>query len=153
MLENNIRLISISHMFHILPGDLTKLFVCQLILGRGIQRSMEDRIDRTPVGFEVRSETLHAGVNIHSPVFIERFEHLLPKQHFGFILIYLLLVVTQGPAGRGARFYIRNHSLACLAKLRISILRAFNSRVRCSSMAICCGIAMLEKCTLMTFTT
>lgn len=65
---------------------------------------MEDRIDRTPVGFEVRSETLHAGVNIHSPVFIERFEHLLPKQHFGFILIYLLLVVTQGPAGRGADF-------------------------------------------------
>ena len=33
---------------------------------------MEDRIGHPSVGFEVRQETLHAGVDIHSPVFVER---------------------------------------------------------------------------------
>ena len=61
--------------------------------------------------------------------------YLLPKQHFGLILIQFLLVIAQSPTGRGARSYIRNHSAARLARFRISILRAFSSRVRCSSIA------------------
>ena len=97
---------------------------------------MEYRIGRSAVGFEVRPETLHAGVDIHSSVFVERFEHLLPIEDFGFIPVYFLLVVVQSPAGRGTRPYIRNHSLACFARLRISILKAFNSLVRCSNAAI-----------------
>ena len=32
MLENNIRLISISHAFHVLTGDFPELFVCQPVL-------------------------------------------------------------------------------------------------------------------------
>ena len=39
-------------------------------------------------------EALHAGVNIKASAFIVWFEHLLPKQHFGFILIHFLLVVV-----------------------------------------------------------
>ena len=97
---------------------------------------MENCVRSPAVGFKVRPETIHAGVDIEAPVFIERFEHLLPKQHFGLILIQFLLVIAQSPTGRGARSYIRNHSLACFARLRISILRAFSSRVRCSSIAI-----------------
>ena len=97
---------------------------------------MEDRIGRSAVGFEVGPETIHAGIDIQSSVFIERFEHLLPKQHLGFILIHFLLVIAQSPTGRGTRSYIRNHSLACFARLRISILKAFNSLVRCSNAAI-----------------
>ena len=97
---------------------------------------MEYRIGRSAVGFEVRPETLHAGVDIETSVSVERFEHLLPEEDFGFAFIYLFLVIAQGSAGRGARPYIRNHSLACFARLRISMLRAFSSRVRCSSMAI-----------------
>ena len=55
---------------------------------------MEYRIGRPAVGFEVRPETLHAGIDIHSPVFVERFEHLLPIEDFGFIPVYFLLVVV-----------------------------------------------------------
>ena len=61
---------------------------------------------------------------------------------------------SDNAAGRAMfRPYIRNHSLACFARFRISILRAFSSRVRCSKAAICCVIVMLEKCALMAFTT
>ena len=97
---------------------------------------MEDRIGHPSVGFEVRQETLHAGVDIHSPVFVERLQHLLPIEDFSFIPVYFLLVVVQSPAGCYPRPYIRNHSLACFARLRISILKAFNSLVRCSNAAI-----------------
>ena len=97
---------------------------------------MEDRIRSPAVGFEVRPETIHTSVNIKASAFIVWFEHLLPEEHLGFILIYLLLVVIQSPSGRGVRPYIRNHSFACFAKFRISILKAFSSRVRCSNRAI-----------------
>ena len=119
-----------------LASVICLLYVFQLVFRRRVQRDMEDRIGRPAVGFEVRPETLHAGIDIHSSVFVERFEHLLPIEDLGFILIYFLLVVIQSPSGRGARPYLRNHSLACFAKFRISMLRAFSSRVRCSNMAI-----------------
>ena len=119
-----------------LASVICLLYVFQLVFRRRVQRYMEYRIGRPAVGFEVRPETLHAGINIHTPVFVERFEHLLPIEDFGFIPVYFLLVIVQSPSGRGARSYIRNHSLACFARFRISILRAFSSRVRCSSIAI-----------------
>ena len=119
-----------------LASVICLLYVFQLVFRRRVQRDMEDRIGRPAVGFEVRPETLHAGIDIHSSVFVERFEHLLPIEDLGFILIYFLLVVIQSPSGRGARPYIRNHSFACFAKFRISILKAFSSRVRCSNIAI-----------------
>jgi len=97
---------------------------------------MEDRIGHPSVSFEIRYEALHAGIDIHPSIFVERLQHLLPKEHFCLILIHFLLVVVQGPSGRGARSYIRNHSAARLARFRISILRAFSSRVRYSSIAI-----------------
>ena len=136
VLENNIRLFAVTHAFHVLTGDFPELFVGQLILWRGVERNMEHRIGRPAVGFEVGPETIHAGIDIHTPMFVKRFEHLLPIDHFGFIPVYFLLVVVQSPSGRGARPYIRNHSLACFARFRISILRAFSSRVRCSNIAI-----------------
>ena len=136
MLEDNVGLVAVTHTFHVLLRDVPELIVGQSIFRRGIQRGVEDRIGRPAVGFEVRPKAIHAGVDIHSPVLVERVQHLLPEKHFGFILIHFLLVVTQGPAGCCPGSYIRNHSLACLARCRISILRAFNSRVRCSSMAI-----------------
>ena len=37
MLENNIRLISISHTFHILLGGFPSLFACQFVFGRRSQ--------------------------------------------------------------------------------------------------------------------
>ena len=55
---------------------------------------MEYRVVSSYVGLEVRHETLHAGIDIHSPVYVERFEHLLPIEHFGLILIHFLLVVV-----------------------------------------------------------
>ena len=73
VLENNIRLFAVTHAFHVLTGDFPELFVGQLILWRGIQRSMENRAGRPSVGFEVRPETLHASVDIQSPVFVEGF--------------------------------------------------------------------------------
>ena len=136
MLEDDIRLVAVTHTFHVFLCDLTELFVGQLVFRRGIQRSMENRAGRPSVGFEVRPETLHASVDIQSPVFVEGFQHLLPEEHLGFILIHFFLVIAQGSAGRGTRSYIRNHSLACFARLRISILKAFNSLVRCSNAAI-----------------
>ena len=136
MFENNIRLVAVAHAFHIFACDLPELFVCQFVFGRGVERNMENRIGCSAVGFEIRHEALHAGINIKASAFIVWFEHLLPKQHLGFILIHFLLVVMQGSTGRGTRSYIRNHSLVCFARLRISILRAFNSLVRCSKAAI-----------------
>ena len=94
------------------------------------------RVTRAPIGFEVRPETLHTGIDIEASAFIVWFQHLLPIEDLGFILIYFLLVVIQSPSGRGVRPYIRNHSFACFAKFRISILKAFSSRVRCSNRAI-----------------
>ena len=136
MLEDNVGLISVTHFLHVFICDFPELFVGQFIFRRRVQRGMEDRIGRPAVGFEVRPKAIHADVDIHSPVFVERFQHPLPEEHLGFILIHFFLVIAQGSAGRGARPYIRNHSLACLAKLRISILRAFISLVRCSNAAI-----------------
>ena len=136
MLEDDIRLVAVTHTFHVFLCDLTELFVGQLVFRRGIQRSMENRAGRPSVGFEVRPETLHAGVDIETSVSVERFEYLLSEEHFGFILIHFLLVIIQRSTGRGARSYIRNHSLACFARFRISILRTFSSRVRCSNAAI-----------------
>ena len=136
MFEGNVGLLSIAHFLHVFICNLPELFIGQPVFGRWVQRYMENRITRAPIGFEVRHKTLHAGIDIHTPMFVKRFEHLLPIDHFGFIPVYFLLVVVQSPSGRGARPYIRNHSLACFARFRISILRAFSSRVRCSSMAI-----------------
>ena len=136
VLENNIRLVAVTHTFHVFLRDVPELIVGQSVFRRGVQRGVEDRVRSPAVGFEVRPKAIHTSVDIHSPVFIERFEHLLPKRHLGFILIHFLLVIAQSPTGRGTRSYIRNHSLACFARLRISILRAFNSLVRCSKAAI-----------------
>ena len=97
---------------------------------------MENRVRSPAVGFEIRYEALHAGVNIKASAFIVWLQYLLPEEHLGFILIHFLLVIAQSPTGRGARSYIRNYSLACFAMLRISMLRVFNSRVRCSNRAI-----------------
>ncbi len=63
MLEDDIRLVAVTHTFHVFLCDLTELFVGQLVFRRGIQRSMENRAGRPSVGFEVRPETLHAGVD------------------------------------------------------------------------------------------
>ena len=102
MLEDDIRLVAVTHTFHVFLRDVPELLVGQPVFRRGVQRGVEDRIGRPAVGFEVRAETLHAGVDIHSPVFVERFQHLLPEENLGFILIYLLLVIMQSSAGRGA---------------------------------------------------
>ena len=136
MLEDDIRLVAVTHTFHVFLRDVPELIVGQSVFRRGVQRGVEDRVRSPAVGFEVRPKAIHAGVDIHSPVLVEGFEHLLPEKNLGFILIHFLLVIAQGSAGRGTRPYIRNHSLACLARFRIPILRAFNSRVRCSSMTI-----------------
>ena len=136
VLENDIGLFAVAHTLHVLAGDVPELFVGQPVFRRRVQRGMENRISSSPVGFEIRHEALHAGVNVKASAFIVWFEHLLPEEHFGFILIHFLLVVIQRSAGRGTRSYIRNHSLACFARLRISILKAFNSLVRCSNAAI-----------------
>ncbi len=136
MFEDNVGLVAITHTFHVFLRDVPKLTVGQSVFGRGVQRGVKNRIGRPAVGFKVRPETLHAGVDIHSPVLIERFEHLLPIEHFGLVIIDFLLVVMQRPAGRGTRSYIRNHSAARFARFRISILRTFNSLVRCSNAAI-----------------
>ena len=136
MFENNIRLVAVTHTFHVFLRDVPELIVGQSVFRRGVQRGVEDRVRSPAVGFEVRPKAIHAGVDIHSPVLVERFQHLLPEKNLGFILIHFLLVVIQRSAGRGTRSYIRNHSLVCFARLRISILRAFSSRVRCSSIAI-----------------
>jgi len=136
MFENNIRLVAVTHTFHVFLRDVPELIVGQFVFGRGVQRGVEDRVRSPAVGFEVRPKAIHAGVDIHSPVLVERFQHLLPEKNLGFILIHFLLVVIQRSAGRGTRSYIRNHSLVCFARLRISILRAFSSLVRCSNAAI-----------------
>lgn len=73
MLEDDIRLVAVTHTLHILPGDFLELYVGQSVFRRRIQRSMENRIGRSSVSFEVRSETLHASVDIHSSVFVEGF--------------------------------------------------------------------------------
>ena len=136
MLEDDIRLVAVTHTFHVFLRDVPELIVGQSVFRRGVQRGVEDRVRSPAVGFEVRPKAIHAGVDIHSPVLVERFQHLLPEKNLGFILIHFLLVVIQRSAGRGTRSYIRNHSLVCFARLRISILRAFSSLVRCSNAAI-----------------
>ena len=40
MLEDDIRLVAVTHTFHVFLCDLTELFVGQLVFRRGIQRSM-----------------------------------------------------------------------------------------------------------------
>ncbi len=73
MLENDIRLVAITHTFHVFLRNVPELIVGQLVFGRGIQRNMENRIGRSSVSFEVRPKALHAGVDIQSSVFVERF--------------------------------------------------------------------------------
>ena len=51
---------------------------------------MEDRIGHPSVSFEVGPEALHAGIDIHPSIFVERLQHLLPKEHFCLILIHFL---------------------------------------------------------------
>lgn len=94
MFEDNVGLIPISHTLHVFLRDVPKLIVGQSVFGRGVQRGMENRVRSPAVGFEIRHEALHAGVNIKASAFIVWFEHLLPEKHLGFIFIDLFLVVT-----------------------------------------------------------
>ena len=73
MLENDIGLVAVAHTLHVFAGNLPEVFVGQPVFGRGIQRSMENRIGRPSVGFEVRPKALHASVDIQLSVFVERF--------------------------------------------------------------------------------
>ena len=93
VLENNIRLVAVTHTFHVFLRDVPELIVGQSVFRRGVQRGVEDRVRSPAVGFEVRPKAIHAGVDIHSPVLVERFQHLLPEKNLGFILIHFLLVV------------------------------------------------------------
>ena len=99
VLENDIRLFAVTHALHVFLRDVPELIVGQPVFRRGIQRSMESRIGRSSVSFEVRPKALHAGIDIQSCVFIERFEHLLPEEHFGLILIHFFLVIAQSSTG------------------------------------------------------
>ena len=94
MFENNIRLVAVTHTFHVFLRDVPELIVGQSVFRRGVQRGVEDRVRSPAVGFEVRPKAIHAGVDIHSPVLVERLQHLLSKEHFGFILIHFLLIVV-----------------------------------------------------------
>ena len=118
MFEDNVGLVAVTHTFHVFLRDVPELIVGQSVFRRGVQRGVEDRVRSPAVGFEVRPKAIHAGVDIHSPVLVERFQHPLPEEHLGFILIHFFLVVTQGPAGCCPGSYIRNHSLACLARCK-----------------------------------
>ena len=60
--------------------------------------------------------------------------------------------VYSKPHNFTVNLYLRNHSAARFARFRISILKAFNSCVRCSNAAIYLGIATLKKCALTTLT-
>lgn len=73
MFEDNVGLVAVTHTLHVFLRDFPELFVGQPVFGRGIQRSMENRIGCPSVGFEVRPKALHASVDIHSPVLVERF--------------------------------------------------------------------------------
>ena len=99
MFEDNVGLVAITHTFHVLLRDVPELSVGQSVFRRRVQRDLENRIGRPSVSFEVGPEALHAGIDIHPSIFVERLQHLLSKEHFGFILIHFLLVVVQGPAG------------------------------------------------------
>ena len=94
MFEDNVGLVAVTHTLHILPGDFLELPVGQLVFRRRVQRYMEYRVVSPFVGLEVRHETLHTGLDIHTTVLVERLQHLLPIEDLGFILIHLLLVVV-----------------------------------------------------------
>ena len=54
MFEDNVGLLSVAHFLHVFICNLPELFIGQLIFGRWVQRYMEYRITRAPIGFEVR---------------------------------------------------------------------------------------------------
>lgn len=147
--EDNVGLLTVSHPLHIFTGDLAQLLIGQTILGRGIQRDVEDRIGCSPVGLQEGFETGHTPLVAHAARGIERIKHPIPEEYLGPPPVDLLLVVADSAADGCARPYIRNHPSACWVRFRISILNAFSSRVCCSNAAIWRGIETLEKWLLM----
>ena len=94
MLEDNVGLVAVTHTFHVFLRDVPELIVGQPVFRRRVQRGVENRVRSPAVGFEVRPKALHAGIDIHSSVFVEGLQHLLPIEDFGFIPVYFLLVVV-----------------------------------------------------------
>ena len=151
--EYDVGLLAVAHPFHVLTGNLAQLLVSQTVFGRGIQRDMENRVGRSPIGLQEGIEAGHAPFVAHAACGIERIKHPIPEEHHGLSPVDLLLVVADGAADGCSRPYIRNHPSACLVRFRISILNAFSSRVCCSNAAIWRGIETLEKWLLMARTT
>ena len=151
--EYDVRLLAVSHPLHVFTGNLAQLLVSQTVFGRGIQRDMENRVGRSPIGLQEGIEAGHAPFVIHAAHGIERIKHPIPEEHLSLSPVDLLLIIADSSADGCSRPYIRNHPSACLVRFKISILNAFSSRVCCSNAAIWRGIETLEKWLLMALTT
>ena len=151
--EDDIGLFAVAHPLHVFTGDLAQLLIGQTILGRGVQRDVENRVGRASVRLQEGFEAGHAPFVAHAARGIERIKHPIPAEHLGLSPVDLRLIITDGSANGCSRPYIRNHPSACLVRSRISMLNAFSSRVCCSNAAIWRGIETLEKWLLTALTT
>lgn len=68
---------------HVFLCNVPEFIVSQPIFEREAQQGIKNRIDRPAIRFEVGPKTLHASINIHLSVFVERFESLLPLLYIG----------------------------------------------------------------------
>ncbi len=77
MLENDARLLAVTHAFHIFAGYFAQPVVGQPVFRRGIERRMEYRVGRSSIRLQVGHETLHAGIDIQPGVPVIGVQHLL----------------------------------------------------------------------------
>ena len=107
MLINDKGLISVAHLFDILPCDGRELLIGEAVIGMRIQGDVYNRFLSEDMTRHICHKVLHTGGYIVCP--ISRREHFVGLQNLGNALIYLLSIVRQCPEKGTAIVYLCDH--------------------------------------------
>ena len=118
MLDNDIRLVAITHALHILMRHLCQFPVRQPVIRMGIERDMDYRLFRPHLSGHPLLEVCQHLCNIDLTITVV--EHLVSVQQLAFPHIHLVGVILDGTEKGIANRYLCNHlSLASFANATI----------------------------------
>ena len=107
MLINDKGLISVAHLFDILPCDGRELLIGEAVIGMRIQGDVYNRFLSEDMTRHICHKVLHTGGYIVCP--ISRREHFVGIQNLRDTLVHLLSIVRQSTVKGIAIVYLCNH--------------------------------------------
>ena len=118
MLDDDIRLVTISHALHILMRHLCQFPVRQPIIRMGIERDVDDRLFRAHMSGHPLLEVCQHLCNIDLTVTVV--EHLVSVLQLAFPHIHLVGIILDGTEkGTSDRYFCNHLSLASFANATI----------------------------------